>query len=337
MSESSAPASAPVTPTAAPAASADPTATNVVSAELETADAVEVEGANDAIDGDGKAADPKAKAKVEKAKEASRKKKYQLKVDGQEEEYELDLDDDEAIKTELQMAKVARKRMQETSDYKKNLAAFFEKLQTNPLEVLMDPRLQIPDEVRKQMAEKIINNEIEELQKTPEQREKDKIQRELDTLRKQIEEDKQRSEQAELSRYQEQAAQQFDSDISSAIKENNLPQTAETVREVAQILLLCMDNNIELSAKDVVPYLKQRKLASLKEQFSQLSDDQFEEWIGKDNISRIRKRQLAKMKAPVPETAADIKPTVEGSKKKTSETVDKKVSLKDFMNSLGKF
>lgn len=307
---------APVTPdTAAP------------EAELESAD-----GEADAA----VAAEPAKPAPKKATPPPSNKKKYNLKVDGKEETVELDLDNPEEITKHLQMSRAAQKRMQQFSEYEKGVKGLFDTLKTDPLKVLADPRLGIPDEVRKKMAEAIINNEIEELQKTPEQREKERIQREYEALKKQHEDEKKTREQAEFQRMQEQAAAQYDRDISDAIASAGLPKTARTVKYMAEAMMFCLQNGLDLNAKDLVPHIKKQTLGDFREIISSLPDEEFEDWLGKDQIGRIRKRNLQRIKQ-VAQDPKQVKPTgAEAAKKKESEKPDQKISYKDFFKNLGK-
>ena len=105
---------------------------------------------------------------VKEAK-AELRRKFKIKVDGEELEEEIDLSDEEAIIRKLQLAAVAQKRMQEKALYEKkygqldkDIRSFFEILKNNPREILEDPNLNID---LKQLAEQILNEEIEEAQK----------------------------------------------------------------------------------------------------------------------------------------------------------------------------
>lgn len=283
----------------------------------------------------GAAAEAKAEAPKKEAPKPSSKKKFQVKVDGALEELEVDLDNEEDLKKHLQMSKAAQKRMQQFAEYEKGVKGLFEALQKDPLKVLSDPRLGISDEARKRMAEAIINNEIEEMQKSPEQREKEKLQKEFEALKKQHEEEKRSREDAEFKRLQDQAAQQLDLDISQAIEQAKLPKTARTVRYMAEAMMFALQNGLDLSAKDLVPYIKKSTLSDFREIISSLPDEEFEDWLGKDQISRIRKRNLQKVKQ-IAETASAVKPTAEAAKPKEESKDQKKMLAKDFFRNLGR-
>ena len=276
----------------------------------------------------GSAASPAA----QKAAAAARKT-YQLKVDGKIENYDFDPSNEEELVKQLQLAKVSQKRMQQFSEYENNVKGLFELLQKDPIKVLSDPRLGISDEVRQKMAQSIINNEIEELQKSPEQRERDRLQREYENLKKQHEEEKKARDEAEFSRMQEQYAHQLDTDISAAIEAQKLPKTPRTVRYMAEALMFCVQNNIPMGAKDLGSLIKKQTLGDFRDMISSLPDDDFEEWLGKDQITRIRKRTLARVKSAATQ-ANDIKST--GRKQEAQGNKDdKKVPMKDFFKGLG--
>lgn len=249
-------------------------------------------------------------------------KKWRLKIDGREEE----LTEDELVK-HAQLGKAAHKRMQEAAQYKKNVAAFFETLKADPLRVLSDPSLGIPAEQLKKLAESVISNEIEDLKKTPEQREKEKLQRELESLKQRYKEEEESRKQSEFQRLQEQAALQLDNDIASALDTSGLPKSPYTVKKMAEYMLLALQNDIDLSAKDVVPIIKKQITSEIREMFSAAPEDLIEDFLGKDNISRLRKRAVARIK-DAPKTAEQIKPS--GAEAQKPKEEPKKIPFKEF-------
>jgi len=262
----------------------------------------------------------------------SSKKKYNLKIDGREEAIEFDPANEEEVRKHLQMSRVAQKRMQQFSEYENNVKDLFELLKNDPIKVLSDPRLGIDEATRRKMAEMIINNEIEELQKTPEQREKERMQREYETLKKQHEEEKAAREQAEQTRLTQQYAQQLDVEITDAIEKSGLPKTARTVKYFAEALMFCVQNNIDLSPKDLAPLIKKQTLGDFREIIGSLPDDSLEDFIGKDTASRLRKRSIARIKQVAP--AADQVKDTGAADRKPAEPA-KRVSAKDFFRGLG--
>jgi hypothetical protein len=277
------------------------------------------------------AAAPKAEPK---AAPVSSKRKYNVKVDGVAEDVDFDPSNEAEVIKHLQMSKAAQKRMGESAELRKGVAELVQMLQTDPGKVLSDPRLNIPAETRRKLAEAIMNNELEEMNKSPEQKEKDKIMKEYEQLKKQVELEKQGREAAELRAATEQQAVALDTEISSAIEKSGLPKNARTVRYFAEGLMFALQNNIQITAEDLIPTIKKQALSEFKELISLMPDEEFEGFLGKDQISRIRKRSIAKAKAAANPTT-DIKST--GAEVKPSASDEKKVNMKDFMKSLGRF
>jgi hypothetical protein len=277
---------------------------------------------------------PPVQTAKEAAVKASNKRTYNLKVDGNIEKYDLDLDNEEEVMKHLQLSKAASKRMQESAELKKGVQEFIEALRADPGKVLSDPRLNISPEARQKLAEAIINKDIEEMNKTPEQKEKERVQKEYETLKAQYEEEKKARADADFNRLQQEQSVQLDGDISSAIESGGLPKTARTVRFMAEAMMLCLQNNIDLTAKELVPYVKKQTLSEFKEMISSLPDEEFENWLGKDQISRIRKRSIQRAKAPG--NPADIKATAAANVNKGQEKKEK-IPMRDFMKKLGKF
>jgi hypothetical protein len=319
-----------VTP-GAPAPSATPPANSAPDTKAAAPEAADGAEADASDEGSDEAEAPKAEVKQEKAI-AALKKKYQLKIDGKEEEVEIDLSNDEEVRKHLQMSKAAYKRMQQFAEYEKGVKGLIDTLKSDPLKVLADPRLGIPDDVRRKLAETIINGEIEESLKTPEQKEKERLQKEYENLKKQVEDEKKQREDAEMTRMQEQVARNLDSEMTAAITEAGLPKTARTVKYLAEAMQLSIENNLNLSAKDLIPYVKKQAVTEFRELVQGLSDTEFEEFMDKDISGRVRKRNLAKLKQ-TPPSAEQIKATGEEIKKDDQPT--KKIPLRDFMKELG--
>jgi hypothetical protein len=328
MAEAIVGASPTPTPTSTPVPAAVNKAPTPVdtSADVDLSD-IDLPGEADAV------VDPKADKKEDKAaKAASAKKKFKLKVDGKEEDFEFDPTNEEELIKQLQLSRVGHKRMQSEAELRKGIDELVTLLRTDPLKVIADPRLNIPDETRKKMAQAIIDNEIEELSKTPEQKEKERLQKDYERLKQEVENEKKAREQAEMAKLTQEQRQSLDTEISDAIESSGLPKNARTVRYMAEALSFCLQNNLDLNAKDLVPFIKKQTLTEFKEMISALPDDEFESWLGKDQISRLRKRSIARRNAAV-DPATAIKPT--GSEAPKQEQAPR-VSMKAFFGSLGK-
>lgn len=272
------------------------------------------------------AKNPADMTKSEKKAHEKLIKKFKLKVDGAEEDFELDMNNEEEVKKHLQMSRASSKRMQESASLRKSAEEFIELLRTNPRKVLTDPSINVD---LKNLAQEIINQELEDAAKTPEQLEKEKLQKELQELKDKYKKDEDERKDREFKKLQAEHEEKIQSNIESALSSGQIPKTPYTVRKMAEMMMLALENDIELEPKDIVPLLRKQMNSDIKELFSASSDDVLEELLGKDNISRLRKRTIAKVKqSQVAQTASSVKPT--GTVKK-EEAPSKKISVRDFL------
>lgn len=265
----------------------------------------------------------------EKEKKSLRKK-YQIKVDGETFEEELDLNDEEAIKKHLQLSKAAQKRMKESSQLKKDVESFFQALQGDTKKVLkelgIDP---------KKFAEQVINDELEEMQKSPEQKEKEKLMKEVEDLKKKLKDEEEAKKSAEMSKMQEKFAMEIDQEITDALGKNSkLPKSPYFVKRIADGLLLAYKNGYtNVTAKDIIPLIEKEVTGELQEMFGGMPEDSIEAVLGKGNIDRLRKKRLQAARKAV-ETANSVKQTGNDVSAKKEPVDTKKKSYKDFF---GKF
>lgn len=299
---------------AAPAVIEAPEASETNSPELE---AGAEEGSEE---GQETAAETKPTPKPEPKRSSTRKIK--LKVDGQELEEEVNLDDEEYLRRELQLAKVAQKRMGEYANLEKRVQAFLEDLRNNPRKVLTDPSLGID---MKAVIAEIINEEAENSKKSPEQLEREKLEKELQSLKDEREKEKEDFKRKEFERLQSQAYEQYDVQMTKALEKSDLPKSPYTIKKMADYMLLALQENIDVSPEDVLPLVRQELQSDLKEMFALMPDEVIESIVGKDVIGRIRKKSVTKAK----EMAAKVKPKTPGVKEGDSKTAGKQ-SFKQF-------
>jgi hypothetical protein len=316
---------------ATPAVSAESTAANEVLSQaegLETSGAVEGED----VTSQGDVEDAIEEAQQEIQKEL--KKRLKIKVDGQEIEEEIDFNDEEGLRKKLQLAAAAQKRMQESASLKKDIQSFIETLGKNPKQAISDLGYDFDDIVNKYVEEKLI-----EMEKSPEQIERERMAKELEELRSEKERLAKEKEQAEMQRLQDQYAAQIDKEIDDALNSSNysLPKSPIVLKRIAETLLLAMDNGYtNVQVKDVLPIVEKQFLSELHEMYGRVPDDRLETLIGKQNSERLRKQRLAKAKsAKKTQTANQIaKPTGQSDKTENPFAKKPKVNMRDFFKSL---
>ncbi len=272
------------------------------------------------------AAPAAAEKKAEAKKIESLKKKYNLTVNGKSEDFELDLGNDEEVKGYLQKAKASDQKFKEAADVRKAAMDFIEQLRKNPKRVLSDPNIGI--DIRK-FAEEILNEEIKEMEKSPEQREKDKLMKELQELKDKAKQNEEAVKVAERQKLEIEQERILESDISAALDIGGLPKTPRTVKVMAEMMMIALENGIDLSAKDIAPIVKNTNLKEFKEIVDSLSDDQLENFLGKEVIGRLRKKSLSRAAKPVA-SANNIKATGQSPKQASEPKKIEKISYKKF-------
>jgi len=267
-------------------------------------------------------AEVKAKAKL---------KQLKLKIYGQEvsEDLPFEIDDDpkvvEYMTKQLQLAKASQRSMQEKSQLEKEVGAFIEELKKNPRKILSDPRVSVD---LKKMAAEIIEEEIEQSRKSPEQIEKEKLESRLRELEEERKKEKEELKARELERHTEQQMLQYDQMMTKALEKSDLPKSPYIVKKMADYMLLGLNNDLNLTPDDVVPLVREELQNDLKEMFAVMPDEVIEAVVGKEVFNRVRKKNVAKAKvAPTP-LKAQIKDTgIKGDEK--PKAIEKK-SMKDF-------
>jgi hypothetical protein len=273
-------------------------------------------------------AEVKAKAKAP----ASTKRKYSPKVNGRNVDLELDPNDDAEMMKYLQKALASDEKFQEAAALRKNVEQLVNELKANPRGVLSHPDLGID---LKKFAEDILNEEIQELQKTPQQKQLEALQKQLEGEKKQREMLEEGKRSAEMARLEEQAFKQFDDDITASLeKYPNLPKSPYVVKRIADTMIEAINLGYkDATVKDIMPIVESQINSEMQKMFETMPEDLMEKLIGSNNLSRLRKTRLAKMKKV--DTAAQVKSTGKTSTTEAKEK-DKTKPIK-FNDIFGRF
>lgn len=258
---------------------------------------------------------PETPAEVVEAKkeEAKKLKSLKLKVYGQEVEEELpfEIDDNpevvEYLTKQLQMSKAAQRAMQEKGSFEKQVQSFVENLKGNTAEVLQQMGL---DPV--EFAAKVLEQEIEKQKLSPEERRNRELEAKLKALE---EESKQKEEEArrkEFEAHRNQIADRVENQMIQALDKSDLPHTPYVADRIAKYMLLALNDPsgpIELTPEDVIPLVREDILGDMQQILKGMSEDKIEDFIGKDVFSKVRKKNIEKLKAQ-PQTPATAKAAI---------------------------
>lgn len=253
-------------------------------------------------------------------------REFTLKVNGKEYKRQIDLNDDEGLQKEFQMALAGRQAMQRNAELEKAYRGDIDRLKNDTASVLQELDI---DPV--EFAAKVIENHLAQNAKSPEELESEKrsseyqkMKEENEKLKKDYEDRVRQSEMAKVEK-------ELETDILSALEGDlELPANPEVIAMVADNMLWAMQNGWEdVSAKDVIPTVK----AELQTKFRSIagslkSKSALKALLGDDVLNSLREERIEQASKQV-KNISNIKQN--SLPEKTEESVVKKISLKDFM------
>jgi hypothetical protein len=251
-------------------------------------------------------------------------KEYKLKVNGKERTIKFDPSNDAEVIKYLQKAESSDEKFKESAEIRKAAMQFIDELRKNPRKVLSDPNIGVD---LKKFAEEIMNDQIAEMEKTPEQREREAMQSELEKLKKESKDREEALKKSEFERLQAQQEQELTTQIEAALDVGGIPKHPRTVKAMAEMMIIALENNIDLSPQDIAPIIKNNTMSEFKDIMSALSDDQLEDYLGKEILGRLTKKRVAKAPTKLPNT--DLKATDNKPREVTKEV--KKQTIRDFL------
>lgn len=270
-------------------------------------------------------------AGLSEKEKASLRKKFQLKVNNKIKDIEIDLGNEEEVKKYLQKALAADEKFAQAAQVQKMMEALIVALKTDPIAVLTHPDLGVDV---KQLAEKVLAKEIEDAQKTPEQKrieELERILKEKEEKERMLEEQK---KLAELEKLEKEIMTTIERDIDEALKSSSLPKSPYVVKRIASTLLDAIElGYTDVTVKQILPFVEQQIYNELQQIFDASPDtvlpSLLEKFAGKKNLDRYRKSILSKLKSKPVE-----KPKIDESGKKEKEEdkgPEKVLDIQDLM------
>lgn len=249
-------------------------------------------------------------AEASKVEAKALKKKYSLKVNNKSKDIELDLSNDEEVSKYLQKAMAADEKFQEAASLRKQVEQLVSELKSNPLAILKHPQLGIDI---KALAQQVLNEELEEMQLSPEQKQIKELESKLkakEENEKKLEDERSASERA---RMEEEAATALDEQITSALAGSNLPKSPYVIRRMTDTMIAAMDMGFhDVTPEQVLPFVEEQILGEINKLFESAPDDTFEKImegvVGKKHLDKYRKGKVAKSRAkPATDTAKSVK------------------------------
>lgn len=254
-------------------------------------------------------------------------RQYVIKVDGKEYTRELDLNNEDEIKRQLQLAYKGQQSMQELQELKKLYSQELENLLADPLERLkaLDPNFD-PLEASGKYIEKL----MKEQEMTPEQKAEMAREKELKELREERDRLRQEAEQREQQAIMQKLADEIQEDIMSALSADpDLVADRDTVALVAGEMADAAEKNIDMSAKEALVQVK----ANLRKQFDKTtsmfkSNAALKQYVGNNLLDKLRIERVEQAKKQV----KNLESIQNVSKKEAEKKPEKpKVNLNDIL------
>lgn len=242
--------------------------------------------------------DPNAPKSV-KQEAAKRLKSLRLKIDGRDydEQLPFDIPDTaearEYMTRQLQMSKAAQKRMGEKAALEQQVSSFLQELKKNPRKVLSDPSFGVDV---KALAAQVIEEEIANSQKSPEQIAKEELEAELADLREQRKKEQEEYKSKEFERLQQMEYERYDSLMTQALETSDLPKSPYVVKKMADYMMLGLSQGMDVSPQDVLPLVREEILEDIRQMSQAMPIETLEKLFGGDILTKIRKKNVAKAK-----------------------------------------
>jgi hypothetical protein len=225
---------------------------------------------------------------------------HKLKVDGEEKEVTYD-----KLKELAQKGFAADKRFQQAAAREKQVDRFFEALKDDPLRVLMHPSLGINlEELSERVLWQKIAPQVMGEKEWEAERQAEQDRQDLARLRKKEEKEREQrraaTEKAEAEKKNAEKAEnvkRWTTAIDAALKDAKVPVTAwSRSRTAAYLKQEIAAGNKSVTPADLASKVKEDWASEQRHAFSQLDDDELENFLGRDIGERLRKRDLEKFK-----------------------------------------
>jgi hypothetical protein len=217
--------------------------------------------------------------------------KFKFKIDGEETEEEVDLDDRENLQKELQLARAAKKRMAEAQDAKRKAFEIAQAFEKDPASILR--RLGAKG---REAAEMFLLEHLQEEALTPEQKQYRQMQQELDGYRNKDKEAKERSEQERISKLESDQAQHYQSVIIEALEKSDLPKSPENVKRMAFLLRQNLKLGLDLSPEELAQEAKNDVTSYLGSMFKNASAETIIKVFGPEILKKLRQHDIEQFK-----------------------------------------
>ena len=263
-------------------------------------------------------------------------KEFELKVNGKTLKKRIDLNDEEALKRELQKAYAGQQAMQQKAELERAIGERFSEWKNDPWKFFEELGMDADELAELRMAQR-----LEEMKKDPAELERERQQKELQQLREQLKAKEEREQQLEYERMQEEAAMQLDNEISDALDAHpTLVASPRVIRQIADTLAWAITPQEEggggfdvdeISVADVLPTVESEIKKEISELMEVLPEELIEQYLGKKGIEKIKRKAIKKVKK-APKSAKALQKASAPVKQAKKDEPKKRGRIEDFLS-----
>lgn len=257
------------------------------STPTEAPESIPAEGQEQENSTEGSESKPSSKPKQPKMRK--------IVVDGKEEHV-----DEEQVFKDYQKYRSADQKFREAAQAKKATEEFLEALKKDPEKILSDKRLSLD---KKKLAEKWLMEAIE-AEMNPTDPRDEKLSAAEKKLKEYEEKERQAKEEAEKSEYQ-RVVEQRKADISKTLHQamqathlsKNPESAAAVLREMALYMRTAREQGEEVTPEELVEHIHNQRFQQFYSLAHEFEGDELIEFLGDEIVGRIRRADLARLKA----------------------------------------
>lgn len=220
-------------------------------------------------------------------------KKFKLKVDGQEYEEEVDLNDVDRMTRALQMEAVGRKRLSELQDEKRKvyeLANLFDKDPKSLLKKLGDNGIKA--------AEELLLEQYQKQQMTPEQLELMELRSKLQAIedeKKAIAEEQEKQKQIEV---ETKVANDLQKQIIDALNETGIKSPSpQHIKDMAYLMQQNLKLGLDLNTKDLAAHYLSTHDENVQKRTEGMTGERIYKMLGKQGIKELNQYMIEQAKS----------------------------------------
>ncbi len=288
-------------------------------------------------------------------------KQLQYKLDGQDmvEDLPFEIEEKHAdwYRKNLGLAKKAQKSMHETANIKAQAEQYHKFLHSDTRNALLQQIIpvykkynnnnhyvSISDSDRspeldyiatvyngidpKDFAASLIEDEMKLQAMSPEQREMQELKAKYQAQQEEREKEKKQSEDEKYERLVQQEHDRIESKLASTLEKSGLPKEAYVIKKMVDYMTFAAHQGVNLEPEDVIDVVKEEIQSDLRQMLQALGEDKVEQFIGKETLDKIRKKNIQKAKATPATVKAGLKDV--GSTKSPAKKDAPAMSIKDF-------